>query len=39
MYNSISMPEFEQKWRKETVSLVDVRESDEWDSKHIQGAI
>ena len=39
MYHSISMPEFEQKWRKGTLSLVDVREIDEWESKHVDGAV
>lgn len=39
MYHSISMPEFEQKWKREKVSLVDVREQDEWQTKHIEGAV
>lgn len=39
MYNSISMPEFEQKWKKEKLSLVDVREVNEWENGHLDGAV
>lgn len=39
MYQSISMSEFEQKWKKEKVSLVDVREDHEWEKGHLEGAI
>jgi rhodanese-related sulfurtransferase len=39
MYQSISMPEFEQEWKKTTRSLVDVRELDEWENGHVEGAI
>lgn len=39
MYNSISMPEFEQKWKKEKLSLVDVRELNEWENGHVDGAV
>lgn len=39
MYQSISMQEFEQKWKREEISLVDVREGDEWQAKHVEGAI
>ena len=33
------MPEFEQKWKREKIALVDVRELDEWQNKHIEKAI
>jgi len=39
MYNSISMPEFEQKWKKEKLPLVDVREMNEWENGHLDGAV
>ena len=39
MYNSISMSEFEQKWEKENPPLVDVREINEWENGHLDGAI
>ncbi|WP_313468852.1 rhodanese-like domain-containing protein [Carnobacterium sp.] len=39
MYNSISMPEFEQKWKNETIPLIDVREMDEWNNGHVEGAV
>ncbi|WP_373471252.1 rhodanese-like domain-containing protein [Carnobacterium alterfunditum] len=39
MFNSISMQEFEQKWKREKLPLVDVREIDEWQSGHLDGAI
>ncbi|MEG0268370.1 MAG: rhodanese-like domain-containing protein [Carnobacterium sp.] len=40
MYQSISMPEFEQEWKKTTKRpLVDVRELDEWNNGHVEGAI
>lgn len=39
MYNSISMPEFEQKWKKESLPVVDVREMNEWENGHLEGAV
>lgn len=39
MYNSISMPEFEQKWKKGKVNLIDVRETNEWENGHLKEAI
>lgn len=39
MYNSVSMSEFEQKWEKENPPLVDVREINEWENGHLDGAI
>lgn len=39
MYNSISMPEFEEKWKREQLSVVDVREINEWKNGHLDGAI
>ncbi|MBM6614289.1 rhodanese-like domain-containing protein [Desemzia sp. RIT804] len=39
MYNSISMPEFEQQWKKDTLPLVDVRETNEWKNGHLEGAV
>ncbi|MER2226199.1 MAG: rhodanese-like domain-containing protein [Carnobacterium sp.] len=39
MYHSISMPEFEQKWKKGKLPLVDVREDNEWEEGHLEGAI
>lgn len=38
MFNSISMPEFEQKWKREDLDLVDVRELNEWERGHVKGA-
>ncbi len=39
MYQSITMPEFEQLWKKTPVKLVDVREADEFAHAHVDGAI
>ena len=39
MYQSISMSEFEQKWKENNLPLVDVREIDEWENGHLDGAI
>lgn len=39
MYHSISMSKFEQKWKKEKLPLVDVREINEWEKGHLDGAI
>ncbi len=39
MYQSISMPEFEQKLKKEDLYIIDVREDDEFEEGHIPGAI
>jgi rhodanese-related sulfurtransferase len=39
MYQSITMPEFEQLWKKTPVKLVDVREDDEFAHAHVDGAI
>lgn len=39
MYQSISMSEFEQKWKENNLPLVDVREIDEWEKGHLDGAI
>lgn len=39
MYQSITMPEFEQLWKKTPVKLVDVREADEFAYAHVEGAI
>lgn len=39
MYQSISMPEFEQKLKKETLHIIDVREDDEFEDGHVPGAI
>jgi rhodanese-related sulfurtransferase len=39
MYNSISMPEFEQKIKHESVHLIDVREPDEFQGAHLAGSI
>ena len=39
MYQSISMPEFEQEWKTTKRPLVDVRELDEWNNGHVEGAI
>ena len=39
MYQSITMPEFEQLWKKTPVKLVDVREADEYAHAHVDGAI
>ncbi|SJN31691.1 rhodanese family protein [Marinilactibacillus psychrotolerans 42ea] len=38
MYNSISMNEFEKKWANKDIKLIDVREQDEWDAGHLNGA-
>ncbi|WP_080145759.1 rhodanese-like domain-containing protein [Marinilactibacillus piezotolerans] len=38
MYKSISMSEFEHKWNNENVTLIDVRELDEWETGHVEGA-
>ncbi|SFH80135.1 rhodanese-like domain-containing protein [Pisciglobus halotolerans] len=38
MYQSMSIPEFEQKMKKENVDLIDVREADEFAAGHIPGA-
>ncbi|MGY0837560.1 rhodanese-like domain-containing protein [Aerococcus urinaeequi] len=39
MYHSISMSAFEQKWQNEKLPLVDVREINEWENGHLNGAI
>ncbi len=39
MFQSITMPEFEQLWKKNKVKLVDVRETDEFEHAHIDGAV
>ncbi len=39
MYQSISMPEFEQEWKREKCPIVDVREQDEWENGHVESAI
>ncbi len=39
MYNSISMPEFEQKLKKEKFHIIDVREDDEFEEGHIPGVM
>jgi rhodanese-related sulfurtransferase len=39
MYQSISMPEFEQEWKRKNLQIVDVRELDEWENGHVEGAI
>ncbi|GEK88670.1 rhodanese-like domain-containing protein [Alkalibacterium putridalgicola] len=39
MYNSISMDEFGQKQRKEDINIIDVRETGEFASGHIPGAV
>lgn len=39
MYQSISMPEFEQKRKKENLYVIDVREDDEFEDGHVPGAI
>lgn len=39
MYQSISMPEFEQEWKRNKLPVVDVREQDEWENGHLEGAI
>jgi len=39
MYQSITMPEFEQLWKRNTVKLLDVREADEYAHAHVEGAI
>jgi rhodanese-related sulfurtransferase len=38
MYNTISIQEFDQVWRKGNQILIDVRENTEWASGHIIGA-
>ncbi|WP_161878450.1 rhodanese-like domain-containing protein [Alkalibacterium sp. MB6] len=36
MFNSMSMPEFDEYYRKnDTINLIDVREVDEYESGHI----
>lgn len=39
MYNSISMPDFEEKKKNEAINVVDVREKDEWEKGHLKDAI
>lgn len=39
MYQSISISEFEQKWKENNLHLVDVREINEWENGHLDGAI
>ncbi len=39
MYKSMSMDEFGQKQRKEDINIIDVRETGEFASGHIPGAI
>ena len=39
MYKSMSMDEFGQKQRKEDINIIDVRETGEFSSGHIPGAI
>ena len=39
MYQSISMPEFEQKLKKEKLNIIDVREDDEFEEGHVPGAV
>lgn len=39
MFNSMSMPEFDEYYRKnDTINLIDVREVDEYESGHIPTA-
>lgn len=38
MFNSVMMAEFEQLLRKGDLNVVDVRETDEFESGHIKGA-
>lgn len=38
MFNSVMMAEFEQMLRKGGLSVIDVREADEFESGHIEGA-
>ncbi|EXJ23145.1 Rhodanese-like sulfurtransferase [Alkalibacterium sp. AK22] len=38
MYRSVSINEFEQKQKREALSIVDVREADEFQAGHIPGA-
>lgn len=38
MFNSVMMAEFEQLLRKGKLSVIDVREADEFESGHIKGA-
>lgn len=38
MFNSVMMMEFEQLLRKGTLNILDVREDDEFESGHIEGA-
>lgn len=39
MFNSISMPEFDERYRKnKDIHIIDVREDDEFESGHIPGA-
>lgn len=39
MYQSISLPEFEQLEKKHPLDVVDVRETDEFTAGHIPGAV
>ncbi|MCC5893923.1 MAG: rhodanese-like domain-containing protein [Alkalibacterium sp.] len=39
MYRSISMDEFGQKQRREDITIIDVREADEYSAGHIPGAV
>ncbi|QQP69346.1 rhodanese-like domain-containing protein [Carnobacterium sp. CS13] len=39
MYKSISIPEFEQKWNKASLPLIDVREDHEFSAGHLKEAI
>lgn len=38
MYQSISMDEFYQKSKRESIAIIDVREADEYDNGYIVGA-
>lgn len=39
MYRSVSMDEFGQKQRREDISIIDVREVEEFSDGHIPGAV
>ncbi len=39
MYRSITMSEFSRKLGNEPINLIDVRELDEWEEGHIEGAM
>ncbi|MBL1225252.1 rhodanese-like domain-containing protein [Enterococcus sp. BWR-S5] len=39
MYQTMMIPEFEQLMKQENVTVLDVRELDEFQSGHIEGAI